>query len=359
MNVTGVIMAGGRGERFWPLSRQSMPKQFLSLQSDGKTMIQSTFERLSKLSADEDIFVVTNQDYREIVKNQLPAMTPSNILAEPVGKNTTACIGLAAVYIEKKYGDSVMICCPSDHSIKGTDAFVKTIRDAAEAAEEGSNIVTIGIMPDYPETGYGYIKFKPGEYFRDKENISRVERFVEKPTVEKAREYINNGNYLWNSGIFVWKTSTILSCIKKLLPAMYDGLMRIKDAFGTDAESEVLEREFRAFPSISVDYGIMEHVSDVYTIPCTFGWDDVGSWSAIGRINDSDENGNITLGNAVLHETSDTILYGGAKLIAAVGVKNLVIVDTDDAILVCEKSSAQNVKKIIESLNAQNKTQYL
>ena len=291
MKVTAVIMAGGRGERFWPKSRGNYPKQFLSLTKDGETMIQKTVKRLLPMVAMEDVFVVTNVSYAALVKEQLPQLPEENILLEPCARNTAPCIGLAAAVIRKKYGEAMMLVLPSDHLIRYEEMYVDTLRQAVAVAEKEQNLVTIGITPTYPETGYGYINFErdtdlgmPGVY--------RVERFVEKPDLDTAKEYLASHRYLWNSGMFVWKTSSILANIQKLMPDIYEGLERIEAAVGTGSYASVLETEYHAFRSESIDFGVMEKAENIYTLPGSFGWDDVGNWLAVERINPTNEYGN-------------------------------------------------------------------
>ena len=300
MKKTALIMAGGRGERFWPRSRQSLPKQFLSLTDDKKTMLQLTVERILPLVAMEDIFIVTNRGYRELVRAQLPELPEGNILCEPVGKNTAPCIGLGAVHIAKKYGDAVMMVLPSDHLIKYTSLFLNTLTDACEVAEQGGNLVTLGIAPDCPETGYGYIKFQPEQTLG---RAFAVEKFVEKPDLETAKAYLASEQYLWNSGMFIWKTSTILDNLQAHLPETYAGLCKIREAIGTPMEEQVLEREFQGFRAESIDYGVMEKARDIYILSGAFGWDDVGSWLAVSRIKRSNELGNVVEGNVVTVDT--------------------------------------------------------
>lgn len=356
MKKTVLIMAGGRGERFWPKSRRNMPKQFLSLTDDGKTMIQLTVERILPLVAVEDIFIVTNRDYKKLVRQQLPNLPEENVLCEPVGKNTAPCIGLGAVRIAKKYDDAVMFVLPSDHLIKYHTMFLKTLSDAADVAEQGKNLVTIGITPDYPETGYGYIKFQPEQTMN---GAFPVDRFVEKPDLEKAKEYLATEQYLWNSGMFTWKVSTILDNLKQFQPELYEGLRRIQSSIGSPEEENVLEKEFSAFQSVSVDYGVMEKAENIYTLSGSFGWDDVGSWLAVGRLKRSNEFGNVINGNVISIDTRDTIIQGEGKLIATVGVSNLIVVDSDDALLICEKDCAGKIKKVLETLRLCNQTEYL
>lgn len=356
MKKTALIMAGGKGERFWPRSRVSLPKQFLSLTDDGKTMIQLTVERISPLVDIKDVYIATNANYKELVKQQLPGIPEENILCEPVGRNTAPCIGLGAVHIAKKYEDAVMIVLPSDHLIKHNDIFADTFKSACEIAEQGSNLVTVGITPNYPETGYGYIKYNS----ENKNNESfAVDKFVEKPDLETAKSYLADGSYLWNSGMFVWKVSTILDCFKKFMPSSYDGLMVIKDSVGTADEQAVLEKEFPNLESQSVDYGIMEKATDIYTLAGNFGWDDVGSWLAVGRIKENDENNNVVNGNVVTVNTKDCVIEGGEKLIATVGLRDIIVVDTKDATLISTKENAGEIKQVLAKLREQGKQEYL
>lgn len=355
MKITAVIMAGGRGERFWPKSRNNFPKQFLSLTTDGETMIQKTVSRLSSLVAIEDVFVVTNANYVDIVKNQLPDMPAENILAEPAARNTAPCIGLAAAVVQKKYEDAIMLVLPSDHLIKFNQMYIDTLKQAISVAEEGSNLVTIGITPTYPETGYGYIHF--GKDDNTSVGVYNVRRFVEKPNIELAKEYVNSGEYLWNSGMFTWKASSIMANLNKFMPEMTEGLAKIRESYGTDLFDDVLKQVFPTFKSESVDFGIMEKASGIYTIPGNFGWDDVGNWLALERINKTNEFGNMIHGDVISINTKNTTVSGGKKLIATVGIENLIIVDTDDALLVCAKDSTQDVKKVIENLKICNRNE--
>lgn len=349
-------MAGGRGERFWPKSRKNMPKQFLSLTDGGKTMIQLTVERILPLVDLDDIYVCTNRDYKSLVLEQLPSIPKENILYEPISRNTAPCIGLGAIHIMRKYDDAVMVVLPSDHLIKYSSMFINTLKDAIEIAQTNSNLITIGITPDHPETGYGYIKFNPNKCYG---RAFQVERFVEKPSLEIAKEYVASEEYLWNSGIFVWKVSSILQKIQEHLPETYHGLESILNVIGKEDEDRILEKEYRKFTSVSIDYGIMEKSEDIYTIPGTFGWDDVGSWLALERIRKSNEYGNVINGNVITIDSKNCIIEGGKKLIAAVGVENFIIVDTDDATLICDKNSAGDIKKVLENLKICNRNEYI
>lgn len=356
MKITALIMAGGRGERFWPKSRKKFPKQFLSLTEDKKTMLQLTVERILPLVDIDDIFIATNRDYKELVMQQLPNLPEENILCEPIGRNTAPCIGLGAIHISKKYEDALMMVMPSDHLIQYTNMFIHTLKEACEIAKENKNLVTIGITPNYPETGYGYIKFNSSI---SKGKAFAVDCFVEKPTVELAKQYIETKQYLWNSGMFIWKVSSILNNIEKFMPDIYEGLLRIRESIGTEHQETMLEKEFYAFRSESIDYGIMEKANDIYTIPGAFGWDDVGSWLAVQRIRTTNEFGNVVSGNVITVNSKNCIIEGSQKLIATIGLEDLVIVDSEDAILICEKKSTGDIKKVLENLKICNRDNYV
>ena len=356
MKITALIMAGGRGERFWPKSRKNMPKQFLSLTDDGKTMIQLTVERISSVVDMEDIYIATNKDYKELVRSQLPGIPEENILCEPVGRNTAPCIGLGAVHMAKKYDDAIMLVLPTDHLIKFNKMFLSVLKDSCDVAEKDRNLVTIGITPTYAETGYGYIKFDSHVM---EGRAYKVDRFVEKPSLEVAKEYLETEEYLWNSGMFVWKLSSILYNLERFMPETFAGLKRIQASIGTPEEEDVLRKEFAQFQSQSIDYGIMEKAENIYTVPGTFGWDDVGSWLAVERIRKSNEMGNVVSGNIITVGTHNCIIQGEKKLIATVGLEDLVIVDTEDATLICAKDSTADIKKVLENLKICNRDEYI
>ena len=358
MKTTAVIMAGGRGERFWPKSRNDFPKQFLSLTSDGKTMIQKTVQRILPLVSYDDIFIVTNQKYVGLVKEQLPQIPDENILAEPMAKNTAPCIGLACAVIRKKYQDAMMLVLPSDHLIRYEPMYIDTLKQAISVAEQDNTLVTIGITPTYAETGYGYINFS-----RDtQENrmcVYKVNRFVEKPDIDTAKKYLASGDYLWNSGMFVWKVSSIMNDFARFLPETYEGLERIEESVGQDNFEQVLRTEFEKFKSESIDFGIMEKSDSIYVVSGSFGWDDVGSWLALERINTTTEYGSYVKGDVITINTKRSIVSGGKRLIAMVGVEDMIVVDTDDTILICAKDSAQDIKKVIENLKICNRTELI
>lgn len=355
MKIYGVIMAGGGGTRFWPLSRKKLPKQFLNL--TGKDlMVNETFDRLAGLVAPEDIFVVTNEMHAELTEKLMKGrIGRTHILSEPAARNTAACIGYAAMEIVKKYGDGIMCILASDHYIRDEKRYLEVLGEAVETAEKTDALVTIGIRPEFPSTGYGYIKNSAvqGEVYR------KVEEFVEKPDAETAKEYLKDGHYAWNSGMFVWRASTILKWFEKLLPDIYECLVKIGDAMGTPGEQKTIQKIYPAIPKISVDYGIMERADHVLMLEGDFGWNDIGSYDTLPVLLKKDENGNVCRGEHVLLDSKDCICYSNKRLIAAVGVDNLVIVETEDSVLVCQKDRVQDVKKLVECMKREGKESYL
>lgn len=358
MNITCVIMAGGKGERFWPKSRTNLPKQFLNI-SGNKSMIQQSIARLEKLTDMSRIFIVTNELYAELIKAQIPTLPSKNIIIEPIGRNTAPCIGLASVIIEDRFPDSTMIVIPSDHIIENEEGFVNILKTATKVAQDNGSLVTLGIQPTYPETGYGYIESSNQVMLINELPVNKVNKFVEKPDLATAQSYLEAGNFYWNSGIFVWKVETIRSYIQELMPEMHDILETMKTVLDSENCEEIIRSEFLKMPDQSIDYGIMEKVSNIYVIPCVFGWDDVGSWTALERINELDENGNVIRGNILNLDTKRCIIESNGKLIATLGIEDLIIVDTEDVTLICTKEKAQEVKLLLKELRMQKMEEYL
>lgn len=355
MKYYGVIMAGGGGTRFWPLSRMKTPKQLLNLSGNG-LMINETIDRITDIIEADNIFIVTNEQQGDKMKESVENRIPENhILREPSARNTTACIGYAAFEILKKYGDGIMCIFPSDHYIKNTTEFNRILKRAIEVAEQDDKLVTIGITPTFPSTGYGYINF-------DKSNgkdVYEVSRFVEKPNIETAKSYVASGQYAWNSGMFIWKASTILKNIERFLPKVYQILEKISESMNTDQEQAVINQLYDNIPSISIDYGVIERSDDIAVVLGDFGWNDVGSWDSLGAIYDVDSDGNVIKGEQVNINTKNCITYSDHRLIATVGIENMIVVETEDAILVCSKDQAQHVKDVVEQLRTRGLEQYL
>jgi len=355
-----VIMAGGRGTRFWPRSREKKPKHLLDIVSK-RTIIQETVDRIKPLIPTEKILIVTGKRHARELIRQLPEISAANIIIEPVGKNTSACIGLAALHIQKRVPDAVMVVLPSDHAIGDCRKYLEVIRAAAKVADQEEGLVTIGIIPLSPETGFGYIE--QGQSLRNVngKEVFQVKSIREKPDLLKARKFVQSGKFYWNSGMFIWKASTILKEIERCLPDLYTGLVKIKEVLGTSKEATTIPRVYKGLASISIDYGVMEKADNVLMLPGDFGWSDVGSWDALWEISAKDNQGNALTGggSAIFTDTQGALVYSPKKLVAVVGVKDLIIVETNDALLICKKGSSQDVKKVVDTLEAAKKKKYL
>ena len=355
MKTYGVIMAGGGGTRFWPLSTKEEPKQFLNL-SGKDIMVNETIDRQKGLIEEEDLFIVTNASQAELMLEKTEGrVKKDHILAEPAARNTAACIGYAAMEILKKYGDGIMCIFAADAHIRDSLEYRRVMKEAVRTAEETDALVTIGIHPTFPSTGYGYIRHSAQEG----KVYHKVEEFVEKPDAQTAAAYLADGGYAWNSGMFIWKASTILGYFQRLLPDIYECLTKIGDAMGTEEEKKVLWEVYPSIPKISVDYGIMERADHVLMLEGDFGWSDVGSWDTLDTIREKDENGNIRCGDTLLLNSHNCVAYAKNKLIAAVDVDNLIMVEADGAILVCPLDKAQRVKDIVETLSKEGREKYL
>jgi len=353
-----VIMAGGKGTRFWPCSRESMPKQFLAL-TGNRTMIQATVDRLVPFVQPENIFILTGEPYRKEIRKQLSNIPRQNIIIEPEGKNTAPCIALATAIVQEKEPDAVMLVLPSDHVITDTSKFHEALETAVKAACLGPYLVTIGIRPAWPETGYGYIEM--GEHFpvAKTQRVNVARRFREKPSREVAEEFLAKGNFLWNSGMFVWTAHTILSAFMWHMPQLYRGIKRICETLGKPNAKKIIRQMFAEVEPISIDYGIMEKYEKILVVEGDFGWSDVGSWASLSDIMPQDEHGHVCIGQLISVDSSDSVVYSPGKLVALVGVENLVVVETKDAILVCPKDQTQDVRKVTEILKSRDLTQYL
>lgn len=345
-------MAGGSGTRFWPRSTKEKPKQFLKIFGD-QTMLQDTVERISPLIPAERVWVITNDRYIQLVKEQLPDVPESNIIGEPVARNTAPCVASAAALLQEQDPEATMVVLPADHSITNPEKFISILETAAAKANQDDALITIGIRPDRPETGYGYIEFdKKSDETLEGNEVKKVVQFREKPDIKTARQFIYSGNFLWNSGMFVWKASTISGQFKKHLPKVYEQMEKLEPAIGTDKQEEAVNNFYQNCPSISIDYGIMEKAETVYVVPGEFGWNDVGSWRAVYDLREKDERGNVIQSDTAVLESSENNLVHSEnkKLIALVGVENLAVVETENAILVCNLDESQGVKQIVEAL---------
>lgn len=355
-----VIMAGGRGTRFWPRSREKKPKHLLDIISE-RTIIQETVDRILPLIAPANILVVTGRKHARALMSQLPEIPATNIIIEPEGKNTAPCIGLAALHIRKKTDDAVMVVLPSDHAIADGDKFREAIRAAAQTATAADALVTIGIKPTSPQTGFGYIE--TGDFLKKgtTQEVFCVKSIREKPDFELACKFIQRGNFYWNSGMFIWKASTILNSIARFLPDLSAGLTAINETLGSPEEKAVVRRIYKNLLPVSIDYGVMEKADNVFVVKGDFGWSDVGSWDALWEIAAKDKNGNAFIGggNLISEGSSGSLVYSPQKLVALAGVRNLIVVETKDALLICPRGNSQDVKKIVEILEAKKLGKYL
>ncbi len=377
MKRTAVIMAGGSGERFWPLSRMKKPKQLLNLNSDSMTMIEESIDRISPLIPPEDIFIITGPVLLEPMRNALPMLPPENIVAEPAKRNTAPCLALAAAYISARYeGKGIsaeeisMAVLTADQRIMPKEAFIRTVESALSYVENTPSLGTIGIMPARPETGYGYIEV---ESSFDPSNtgiqIKPVLAFREKPDIAAAMKFISSGNHLWNSGMFFWRVDRFIAGMAACLPEVGGRIADMQAALagqtGTplnDLPWKVAEI-FSAFPSISIDYGLMERADNVVVARALFTWDDIGSWDSLERVNGKDKNDNIITGDVSLVDVSNSIIVNSSSdkkiIVAAIGLSDMVIVTTDDAVLICPKGRVQEVKKCVEQIRESGGNKWL
>jgi mannose-1-phosphate guanylyltransferase len=355
MNLFALIMAGGVGSRFWPRSKEKTPKQLLKIFGDN-TMIQDTVARLNGVIPNENIFVITNKVQREEIIKQLPGVPSANILEEPFGRNTAACIGLASIMIEEKSEDAVTIVLPADHIIRDKVSFHNTMKSAAAFANDSKGLVTIGIIPTRPETGYGYIQIDDTIISN---NIHKVLTFAEKPNYATAVRFLESGDFLWNSGMFIWRTDSILEEIRKYMPELFEGLEVIKKNLHSPNFGEVLAKVYGQLKNISIDYGIMEKSQKVFLTKGDFSWSDVGSWEEVYQISDKSEDGNAVVGNVFTDMTSESYIYSPDKFTAVIGAENFIVINTDDALLICRRDKAQDVKKIIEHLKYSKMNEHL
>jgi len=358
MNISAVIIAGGVGSRFWPLSRKEKPKQFLPIISD-KTMIEETIQRISPKISSSDIYTVANSKQTSALAGLLPKIPQENFLVEPEGKNTAPCLLLATAHIYLKDPDSVITVLPADHLIKDQSSFLIKLEAAAEAADKSSCLITFGIPPSYPSTGYGYIQFsKKNPHFFSGEEFFKVKEFKEKPDHDAAVNFIKSGTYFWNSGMFIWKARVFASNLKKYAPDMYSYWQKMLYAFKND-EKNRLKDIFREIPSISIDYALMEKSRDVLMSKGDFGWSDVGSWSSLLEIWKRDSDNNALRGANITIDTKNCLLHNPGKLTALIGLRDLMIVNTEDALLVCRKDLDQKVKQVVNTLKKKEEKKYL
>ena len=352
-------MAGGSGTRLWPRSRKQKPKQFHRLTSE-HSLLQETVSRLSPAIGSEHVNIIANKSHSEQIKAQLQDLPMSNVISEPLARNTAPAVGTMAVILQERDPEAVMLVLPADHHIAKADDFRRILKLAEDVVREDPEcLLTLGIKPTYPETGYGYIEI--GHEYKESgdDEVYWVKSFKEKPDLPTAQTYVSSWRYVWNSGMFVWKCSTILSLFEKYAPEIYEGLMEFKAALGTPQEAETFEKVYKSLPSISIDYAIMEKAEKVLVIPAAIGWSDIGSWAALHDLLSSKDETNVVAGNFVGIDTHNSLIQGTDRLIATVGLDNMIVVDTGDVIMICPKGRSQDIKKLLDEIEAQGQTEFL
>jgi len=352
------IMAGGIGSRFWPMSRTNYPKQFLDILGTGKTLIQESFDRYSQLVPVENLFIVTSQEYVELVKKQLPGLPTENILAEPSRKNTAPCIAYIAFKLYQKDPEALMMAAPADNLILDTSAFVKTARKALEFVSHINALVTIGIKPTHPNTGYGYIQHDGPEAAP---GVHKVKTFTEKPNLELARTFLASGDFLWNAGIFTWKVKTIVNAFEKYLPEMFEVFHAERSNLNTPEEKNAIERIYPQCTNISIDFGIMEKAENVYVIPASFAWSDLGTWNSAWENMEKDYFQNAVVGNYVMVvDAKNTMVHvPDNKLVLLQGLEDYIVVDTKDVLLICKKDKEQEIKEYVAEIKRNKGERFL
>lgn len=352
------IMAGGIGSRFWPMSRTSYPKQFLDILNTGRTLIQATYDRFASFIDADNIYIVTSSQYRDIVIKQIPELKPENILCEPSRKNTAPCIAYVSYKLHALNPNANLICAPADHIISDPEAFKKICLDALHFTSHIKALVTLGVKPTNPNTGYGYIQFEP---YAVSENVYKVKTFTEKPDVDLAKTFVASGDFLWNAGIFVWEVKNIIKAFEKLLPEMHEVFDAEKQRFNTKKEQDAIDRIYPQCVNISIDYGIMEKADNVYVIPASFGWSDLGTWASAYENFDKDILENAVTGThvVIIDGTRNMVHADNKKLVLLQGMDDFVIVDTKDVLLICKKDKEQEVKQYVADIKRNKGEKYL
>lgn len=345
-------MAGGIGSRFWPLSKTSIPKQFLDILGTGETLIQQTYRRLLKICKPENFLIVTNLDYREQVMEQLPDLTEEQILCEPLRRNTAPCIAYASYKIKTKNPEANIIVAPSDHLITKEDDFIFQLKNGLKFVSENDALLTLGIKPSRPETGYGYIQINEQTVFEDVNNLHKVKTFTEKPDLKMAKVFVESGEFFWNSGIFLWSLKSINKAFEKHLPDVNELFAKGEKYFYTKSESAFLNKTYSECRNISIDYGVMEKADNVYVLTADFGWSDLGTWRSLWENSDKDENGNAVAGkNIRLYDTKNCIINSsGDKLIVVQGLEDFIVAQSGNTIMVCKKEDEQHIRQIVNDV---------
>jgi mannose-1-phosphate guanylyltransferase len=356
----GMIMAGGGGTRFWPRSRERRPKQFLSLAGE-QSLLQQAMERLESLLPASNVWVVTGERYRDETARQLPQLAAAHLIGEPCGRDTAPCVGLGAALIARQDPDAVIIVTPADHVIEPVQEFRRAAQVAAQMAQEHPQaLITFGIVPTFPSTGYGYIQRGPALATRQGISVSHVQRFREKPDAETAERFVASGEYFWNSGIFVWRAAAVLDELRRQRPELHAGVCRIADAWGTPQQEEVLRRDFGTLTKVSIDVAVMEHAREVLVVQAPYRWDDVGSWLALERMHPQDAEHNTILASHAGIKTRNCVIVGDrSEMIGTVGVEDLIIIRDGNATLVAHRRDEAGIKQLVDLLKRQGLENYL
>ena len=358
-NYYAIIMAGGIGSRFWPISRTSHPKQFIDILGTGKTLIQNTYDRFLKVCPKENIYVVTNEIYTDLVKKQIPDMADHQILTEPVMRNTAPCIAYGSFKIENLDPDAAIVVTPSDHLILDEPGFIRSIEKSLEVASQHNCLVTLGIKPSRPDTGYGYIQFTDTTIGDD---FHKVKTFTEKPTLEIAKTFLQSGDFLWNAGIFVWSAKAIVNAFNLYLPEMYEIFAEARPVYNTDDEKPHIHKTYLQCTNISIDYGIMEKADNVYVLPSEFGWSDLGTWASIYDLAEKDYVGNAVIPSekVIMYDSSNCMVnVPGEKLVILQGLHDFIVVEANNTLLICPRDQEQNVKKVVADVKQQFGAKYI
>jgi mannose-1-phosphate guanylyltransferase len=355
-----IIMAGGVGSRFWPLSRHEKPKQFLDILGTGETLIQQTFRRFKSTCPEENIFVVTSTDHKDLVMEQL-SMNPSNVLAEPFRRNTAPCLAYGTFRILKENPDAIITVTPADHLIVKEEKFCKVLQECIDFVMVNDALLTLGIKPDRPETGYGYIQADRKKPVKGYDNLLKVKTFTEKPDINLARKFLQSGDFYWNSGIFIWNIKSILKAFEKYLPDMFATFDEGRKLFGTKQEKSFIGRTYTETRSISIDYGIMEKADNVFVMCTDIGWSDLGTWSSLYEHSETDKKENsIVRGNIFSYDNTGNIFNISPGRVAVIqGLKDYIVVETDEVLLIVKKSEEQNIKNYLEDVKKETKDKYL
>lgn len=356
-----VIMAGGIGSRFWPMSRTSKPKQFLDVLGVGESLIQMTYRRMQRICPQENIYIVTSSLYRDLVKQQLQGIEDKCIVTEPTRRNTAPCITYANFKIGTINENANIIVAASDHLILNEEEFVRTVEKALNVTKENDVLVTLGIKPSYPNTGYGYIQYNSQDFIPKDKDIKKVKLFTEKPDLQMAEKFIESGDFLWNAGIFVWSLQSINKALEKYLPEVYNIFLSGKDNYNTDKEETFINEAYTSCPSISIDYGVMEKAGNVYVIPSDFGWSDVGTWQALYNVREKDENQNSIIGkNVMTYDTKNCIInMPKDKLVVLQGLDGYIVAESNGELMICKKEQEQRIKQFLTDVEVSKGSEYL